>query len=58
MSIKAENMNRAIVKKLERVLANTECIDSLCITIEGNVGEAPTIEYTIKEIIVSEGDRE
>lgn len=49
---KAENLNQAIVNKVDSVLSNTDCIDSIYITIEGNRGEVPTITYKIRELIV------
>lgn len=54
MSIKADIMNKSIVKKLDKVLDNTDCITDLKILIEGHRGEAAMITYEIKEIIVSE----
>ena len=51
MAIKADNLNDAIVEKVKSVLDNTDFIDSIYITIEGNRGEVPTIRYTIKEFI-------
>ena len=54
MAQKVENLNQAIVKKVESVLANTDCIDAIYITIEGNRGEVPTITYKIRELIVPE----
>lgn len=54
MSIKADIMNKSIVKKLDKVLDNTDCITDLKILIEWHRGEAAMITYEIKEIIVSE----
>lgn len=54
MSIKADNLNKAIVKKVEKVLDNTDFITDLKITIQGHRGEAPMITYEISEIIVTE----
>ncbi len=52
MSIKvADNLNGAIVEKIQSILDNTDYIDSMYITIEGNRGEVPTIRYNIKEFI-------
>ena len=52
MAKKAENLNQAIAKKVDSVLNNTDFIDSVFITIEGNRGEVPTITYKIRELIV------
>ena len=49
---KAENLNQAIVKKVDSVLNNAEHLDSVYITIEGSRGEVPTITYKIRELIV------
>ena len=51
---KAENLNQAIVNKVDSILSNADCIDSVYITIEGNRGEIPTITYKIRELIVPE----
>ena len=51
MAIKADNLNDAIVEKIQSILDNTDYIDSMYITIEGNRGEVPTIRYNIKEFI-------
>lgn len=51
----AERLNDAIVKKLDKVLKNTDHIDSIRIVIEGSFEECPTIYYQIKERISSEG---
>ena len=56
MSIKADNLNKAIVRKLEKVLDNTDCITDLKITIQGHRGEDPMITYEISELIVTEGE--
>lgn len=53
MSIKADNLNKAIVRKLDKVLDNTDCIIDMKITIHGH-GEAPMITYEISELIVNE----
>lgn len=58
MSNKAETLNDAIVDKVKRVLDNTDYIDSLYITIEGNRGEVPTIKYTVREFITPKEDTE
>lgn len=52
MAKKAETLNQAIVNKVDSVLNNADCIDSIYITIEGNRGEVPTITYKIRELIV------
>ena len=54
MAQKAENLNQAIVNKVDSILTNADCIDSMYITIEGNRGEVPTITYKIRELIVPE----
>lgn len=54
MSIKADNLNKAIVKKVEKVLNNTDFITDMKITIQGHRGEAPMITYDISELIVTE----
>lgn len=54
----AEQMNKAIMKKVESVLANTKVIDSLRIAIEGKRGESVTIRYDITEFITTEADDE
>ena len=51
MENKAENLNQAIVNKVDSVLNNAEHLDSVYITIEGNRGEVPTITYKIRELI-------
>ena len=52
MANKAENLNQAIVNKVNSILANTDHVDGIYITIEGNRGEIPTITYKIRELIV------
>lgn len=54
MANKAENLNQAIVNKVDSILANADYLDSIYITIEGNRGEVPTITYKIRELIVPE----
>lgn len=54
MSIKADNLNKAIVRKLDKVLDNTDFITDLKITIQGHRGEAPMITYEISELIDTE----
>jgi hypothetical protein len=57
MTKKAENLNQAIVNKLDSILKNTDCVDGIYITIEGNRGEVPTITYKIRELIIPEEDK-
>lgn len=54
MSVKADNLNKAIVRKLEKVLDNTDFITDMKITIQGHRGEASMITYEISEFIVTE----
>ena len=54
MSIKADNLNKAIIRKLDKVLNNTDVVTDLKITIQGHRGEAPMITYEISEFIVTE----
>lgn len=54
MSIKADNFNKAIVKKVESILNNTEQIRDIKIEITGSIGTAPSIKYEISEFIVAE----
>lgn len=54
MSIKADVLNKAIVKKVESILNNTEDIRDLKIEIAGSPGTAPSIKYEISEFIVTE----
>ena len=58
MSNKADNLNKAIVRKLDKVLDTTDCITDLKITIHGHRGEAPMITYEISEFIVTEEETE
>lgn len=51
MTEKAKTLNEAIVNKLDSVLKNTESIDSIYITIQGERGVIPTITYKITELI-------
>lgn len=48
---KAKALNEAIVNKLDSVLRNTEFIDGMYITIQGERGVMPTITYKITEFI-------
>lgn len=55
---KAEELNKAIVDKVEKVLANTDCPTDVKIMIEAKVGTAPLINYQIEEfIVVEEGEK-
>lgn len=56
MSIKADKLNKAIIRKLDKVLNNTDVVTDLKITIQGHRGEAPMITYEISEFIVTEGE--
>lgn len=58
MANKAENLNQTIINKLNSILANTDCVDGIYITIEANRGEAPTITYRIKELIIPDDCKE
>lgn len=58
MSIKADNLNKAIVKKVESILNNTEQIRDMKIEITGSIGTAPSIKYEISEFIISESEDE
>ena len=56
-STNAEEMNKAIVKKIERILNNIEYGRSVRITITAEIGTLPEIEYRVGETIAwdSEG---
>lgn len=54
MSIKADDLNKAIIRKLDKVLNNTEIVTDMKITIQGHRGEAPMITYEISELIVTD----
>ena len=58
MSIPANNLNDAIVRKVDSILKNTDCIDSMYITVEGSRGEVPTITYRFREFIVPDDAEE
>lgn len=45
-------LNKAIVDKVESILANTNCPTEVKIEIEAKVGVAPYIKYQIEEFIV------
>ena len=56
MAIKTrgDELNKAIVDKVENILANTNCPTEVKIEIEAKVGVAPYIKYQIEEFIVVE----
>lgn len=56
MAIKTRGieLNKAIVDKVESILANTDCPTEVKIEIEAKVGVAPYIKYQIEEFIVVE----
>ena len=56
MAIKTRGneLNKAIVDKVENILANTNCPTEVKIEIEAKVGVAPYIKYQIEEFIVVE----
>ena len=47
-------LNKAIVDKVNSILANTNCPTEVKIEIEAKVGVAPYIKYQIEEFIVVE----
>jgi len=49
---RGEKLNKAIVDKVESILANTNCPTEVKIEIEAKVGAAPYIKYQIEEFIV------
>ena len=51
MSKKADNLNDAIVSKIDKILKSTDNIVDLYITIEGSREETPSITYKITEFI-------
>ena len=55
MANKVENLNQAIVNKVNSILSNTECIESVKIVIEGDICTCPTIRYDITERILFDG---
>ncbi len=57
MSIKADDLKKAITKKVDKILNNTGVVTDLKITIQGHRGEAPMITYEISEIIVTEKEK-
>ena len=56
-STNAEEMNKAIVQKVERVLNNIEYGRSLRMTISADLGSIPEIKYQVDEAIVWDQDR-
>lgn len=58
MANKAEDLNQAIVNKVESILKNTDFIDTVRIVIEGNRGEVPSITYCIKEFVTPGEDND
>lgn len=55
---KAERQNKAIVDKVASILDNTDYIDEVRIVIEGSRQTCPTIEYKIKEFILTDTEQE
>lgn len=51
MRKKADNLNDAIVSKIDKILKSTDNIVDLYITIEGSREESPLITYKITEFI-------
>ena len=51
---RGEKLNKAIVDKVESILANANCPTEVKIEIEAKVGVAPYIKYQIEEFIVVE----
>ena len=45
------DIQKAVMKKLESIFENTQHIRSVKIEIEGNTEEATTIRYDIEELI-------
>lgn len=52
--IKHQEINQAIVKKVESILNNTNQIRDMKIEITGSLGTAPSIKYEISEFIIPE----
>ena len=50
-STNAEEMNRAILKKVERVLNNIEYGRSIRMTIRADIGNLPEINYQVDEVV-------
>lgn len=49
-----KDKNKAIVNKIEKILNNTDYVDSARIVIEDARDEVVTIQYSIKEFITPE----
>ena len=52
ITARGEKLNKAIVDKVDSILANTNCPTEVKIEIEAKVGVAPYIKYRIEEFIV------
>ena len=52
----AEEMNRAIIKKVERVLNNIEYGRSFRMTIKADIGSLPEINYQVDEVVAWESE--
>ena len=50
-STNAEEMNRAILEKVERVLNNIEYGRSFSMTIKADIGNLPEINYQVDEVV-------
>lgn len=50
-STNAEEMNKAILKKVERVLNNIEYGRSFRMTIKADIGNLPEINYQVDEVV-------
>lgn len=48
----SDQLNRAIVDKVEKILSNTDYIDTLDINIHGRRGDVASVTYNIKELII------
>lgn len=47
-----KELKQAIVSKVEKILDNTDYMDTLYIQIEGSRETIPSIRYNIRELIV------
>lgn len=54
LTTRGNELNKAIVDKVNSILANTNCPTEVKIEIEAKVGVAPYIKYQIEEFIVVE----
>ena len=52
----AEEMNRAIIKKVERVLNNIEYGRNFRMTIKADIGSLPEINYQVDEVVAWESE--